>query len=75
MIIMEKKAIFCGSQSVIFNAHSYIKEFIEKSKEDPLFIENLNSEEKEKYRNDFKLIDDINGLSEEEQKYDELLNS
>lgn len=72
MVIMEG---YCGSQSVLLEVHSYIRKFIEESKKDPLFIKNLDLEEKEKYRNDFRLIDDIYGLSEEEQKYYEKLNS
>lgn len=75
MIIMGKKATYCGSQSVLFEAHGYIRKFIEESKKDPLFIKNLDLEEKEKYRNDFRLIDDIYGLNDEEQKYYEKLNS
>lgn len=70
MIIIEgKDATYCGNPSILYNAHSYVKTFVEKAKEDSFFIISLSPAEKEKYKNDFELIDSIYGLSEEEQKY------
>ncbi len=69
MVVFGKKATYCGSQDLIFTAKQFVIEFVEKSKENPNFIKTLGSKEKTLYKNDFELIDNIYGLSDEEQQF------
>ena len=73
VVIMGKKTVYCGNQQNLFTAKQYINKFIEESKENPNFIKTLDLKEKMLYRNDFELIDNIYGLSDEEQQFYEKL--
>ena len=51
VVIMGKKAVYCGNQQNLFTAKQYINKFIEESKENPNFIKTLDLKEKMLYFN------------------------